>query len=133
MKQLTMFGVDDTPESKYSAKIEAPIYEPKYPQPDVRTLCDDFKTKALAREIEESSLPEHEKAFLRAAAHRHSVFNYERCADYYACASPEMQRLMEKSALVIIDFDSAIESGFVRLCDDIKTQFMEEYANEQPA
>lgn len=133
MKQLTMFGAEDVTEQKYSAKIEAPIYEPKQPQPDVRTLCNDGKTKSLIREIEESTLPDHEKAFLRIAAHRHSVFNYERCADYYAHASAEMQRLMERSALVIIDFDSAIESGFVRLCEDIKTQFMEEYQNEPAA
>jgi len=129
MKQFTMFGAEETEAQKYSAKIEAPIYEPKKPAPDVRTLCNAGKTAALIREIDESALPEPEKAFLRAAAHRHSVFNYESVADYYAHATPEMQRLMERSALVIIDFDSAIESGFVRLCEDIKTQFMEEYAD----
>jgi hypothetical protein len=133
MKQFTMFGAEETAAQKYSAKIEAPIYEPKKPAPDVRTLCNAGKTAALIREIDESALPEPEKAFLRAAAHRHSVFNYESVADYYAHATPEMQRLMERSALVIIDFDSAIESGFVRLCEDIKTQFMEEYQNEPAA
>jgi hypothetical protein len=129
MKQFTMFGSEDTEAKKYTAKIEAPIYEPKKPAPDVRTLCNDAKTKALQREIDESGLSADEKAFLRAAAHRHSVFNYETVADYYACASPEMQRLMRRSALVIIDFESAIEGGFVRLCDEIKTQFMEEHYN----
>lgn len=129
MKQFTMFGGESDEPKKYSAKIEAPIYEPKKPAPDVWTLCNDGKTKTLLREIEDSELPEQEKAYLRAAAHRHTVFNYEMAADYYACASPEMQRLMERSALVIIDFDSAIESGFVRLCDEIKTQFLEEYAD----
>jgi hypothetical protein len=129
-KQLTMFGVEEAPEKKYSAKIETPIYEPRHPAPDVRTLCNDAKTKALIAEINQSGLPEHDKAFLRAAAHRHSVFNYERVADYYAHAAPEVQRLMERSALVIIDFDQAIECGFVKLCEDIKTQFMEEYSNE---
>ncbi len=70
---------------------------------------------------------------MRLAAYRHAVFNYEMAADYYAHATPEMQRLMERSALVIIDFDAAIENGFVRLCEDIKTQFMEEYQNEPAA
>lgn len=130
MKQLTMFGVADAKEQKYSAKIEAPIYEPKNPQPHLLTLCDDGKSKSLLREIEDSKLSEEEKTFLRLAAQRHLVFNYERCADYYAHALPEMQRLMERSALVIIDFESAIENGFVRLCDEIKTQFLEEYQNE---
>ena len=129
MKQITMFGVEDDQPQKYSAKIEAPVYEPKGPQPHILTLCDDGKTKALIREIEESELPEDEKAFLRKAAQRHSVFHYERIANYYAHATPEMQRLMERSALVIIDFNAAIENGFVKLCDDIKTQFMEEYVD----
>jgi hypothetical protein len=132
MKQLTMFGPEEPESQKYSAKIEAPIYEPKKPAPDVRTLCNDGKTKQLIREIDESGLPENEKTFLRAAARRHSVFNYESVADYYACASTEMQRLMERSALVIIDFDAAIENGFVKLCDDIRTQFMEEYSDGKP-
>lgn len=34
---------------------------------------------------------------------------------------------MERSALVIIDFDQAIEQGFVKLCDDIREQYMQEY------
>lgn len=127
MKQLTMFEPESTGERKYCAKIEAPIYEPKNHQPHILTLCDDGKAKCLVREIEDSSLSDSEKAFLRLAAYRHAVFNYERAADYYAHASQEMQKLMERSALVIIDFESAIENGFVKLCDDIKTQFMEEY------
>lgn len=127
MKQITMFASEESEPKKYSAKIEAPIYEPKNLQPHIVTLCNDGKTKQLLRDIEDSTLPEPEKAFLRAAAHRHSVFNYERIADYYAHASAEMQALMEKSALVIIDFDAAIENGFVKLCEEIKTQFLEEY------
>lgn len=124
-----MFASEDDSEKKYTAKIEAPIYEPKNKKPHLLTLCDDSKTRALIREIDESELPDSEKDFLRLAAYRHAVFHYERAADYYAHASPEMQRLMEKSALVIIDFDAAIERGFVKLCDEIKTQFLEEYAD----
>ena len=120
---------DDEPQ-KYTSTIKASIYEPKNQKPHIMLLCDDSKTKRLIAEIDESSLPEDEKRFLRLAAQRHSVFHYERIADYYANASREMQHLMEKSALVIIDFDKAIEYGFVKLCDDIKQQFMEEYADE---
>lgn len=131
MKQLSMFGVEENSGStKYTAKIETPIYEPKNQQPHLLTLCDDSKTKQLVRAVDESGLPEDQKVFLRQAAQRHSVFNYETIADYYAHASPEMKRLMEASALVIVDFDSAIENGFVRLCDEIKTQFMEEYPDD---
>jgi hypothetical protein len=130
MKQLCMFGTEQEQEQKYSTKIEAPVYEPKNMKPHILTLCDDSKAKSLIREVEQSSLPEEEKKFLRKAAQRHSVFHYERIADYYAHSSPEMQRLMERSALVIIDFEQAIANGYVKLCEEMRGQFLEEYSNE---
>lgn len=127
-KQCLLFKQpNEEQEKKYSSKIEAPIYEPKHAKPHVITLCDSSKTKSLISEIDSSSLPDDEKAFLRCAAWRHAVFHYERIADYYSHASSEFQRLAEKSALVIIDFDSAIELGFVKLCEDIRGQYLEEY------
>ena len=69
----------------------------------------------MIRRINSSNVSDAEKEFLRLAATRHIVFNYERIADYYASANKEMQELMEQSALVIIDFDRAIELGFVQL------------------
>lgn len=132
--QLLMFPKDEQEqEHKYSNKIEAPIYEPSHVKPHIVTLCDASKTRTLIREINDSILPEEEKEFLRRAAWRHTVFNYERIADYYAHASAEMQRLMERSALVIIDFDRAIEDGFVKLCDDIREQYLEEYIDNDDA
>lgn len=126
-KQGLLFNIQDESDSKYSSKIEAPIYEPSHAKPPLLLLYDQTKAKRLIREIDASNLPDDEKAFLRAAAWRHSVFHYERIADYYAHATPEMQRLMEESALVIIDFEAAIERGFVRLCNDIREQYLEEY------
>ena len=55
------------------------------------------------------------KTFLKLAARRHYVFNYKKIAEYYAMASEEMQELMEKSALVIIDYNNAIANGYVKL------------------
>jgi len=127
-KQSLMFGgAEDDAEQKYSTKIEAPVYQPNHAKPHLLELCDPHKAQALTREIDGSGLPEEEKGFLRLAAQRHTVFHYERIADYYAHATPEMQRLMEHSALVIIDFDSAIERGFVKLCSDIRGRYLEEY------
>jgi len=114
-------------ESKYSTKIEAPIYEPKNAKPHILELVDKEKTRRLLREIDSSNLPIDEKNFLMDAARRHNVFNYEKVADYYAHATPEMQNLMERSALVIIDFEKAIQLGYVKLCDEIRTQYLEEY------
>lgn len=132
MKQKLLFGVSDDaeitqPTSRYTGKVEAPVYEPKNEQPHIATLCDYTRVRRLLAEIEASSLGDDEKKFLSAAAWRHAVFHYERIADYYAHASKEMQALMEASALVIIDFDQAIERGFVKLCDDIRAQYLEEY------
>lgn len=127
MKQQLFFEKEEKTESKYSSKIEAPIYEPKNKKPHVLELYDDRKTKRLIQEINTSDLPIEEKTFLIEAAKRHTVFNYEKIADYYAHSSKEVQELMERSALVIIDFDKAIEYGYVRLCDEIKSQYLEEY------
>lgn len=130
MKQVNLFGQEFAPnqdEQKYSSKIEAPIYEPKNVKPHILELVNKEKTHRLIREIEASNLPNEEKLFLIDAARRHNVFNYEKIADYYAHATPEMQQLMERSALVIIDFDKAIQNGYVKLCDAIRTQYLEEY------
>lgn len=126
MTQYTMFGADDETPQKYNTTIKAPIYAPRGIKPHILFLCDDSKTKRLVREIDESNLSDEEKQFMRLAAQRHSVFHYEKIADYYANASNEMQHLMEKSALIIIDFEKAIENGFVNLCEQIKNQYMEE-------
>jgi hypothetical protein len=127
LKQTNMFGNDLEEDNKYSSKIEAPIYEPKNKKPHLLELLENTKTKQLIREISDSEVTEEEKAFLIEAAKRHNVFNYEKIADYYAHSSEKMQGLMEKSALVIIDFNKAIESGYVKLCDDIRNQYLTEY------
>jgi hypothetical protein len=133
MKQINLFGDEFAPnkeEQKYSSKIEAPIYEPKNKQPHLIELCEKSKSNRLIREIEKSNVSNEEKQFLIDAARRHSVFNYEKIADYYSHATPEMQNLMEMSALVIIDFEKAIQLGYVKLCEEIKTQYLEEYGQE---
>jgi len=130
MKQINLFGQEFNPikeDQKYSSKIQAPVYEPKGKKPHVFELCDKSKSLSLIRDIESSSLPEEEKKFLIDAARRHNVFNYEKIADYYAHSSKEMQELMEKSALVIIDFNKAIEFGFVKVCEEITNRYLEEY------
>jgi hypothetical protein len=130
MKQINLFGKQFKPkkdEEKYSSKIVSPIYTPKNKQPHLIELCNKSKTRRLITEIENSNLPIEEKLFLIDASQRHTVFNYEKIADYYAHASPEMQKLMERSGLVIIDIEKAIQYGYVKLCDEIRKQYLEEY------
>ena len=107
-------------DKKYTKKVSAPIYEPSSKCPHILSLVDTRKTNRLISEINASSISDEEKKFLIEAAHRHSVFNYSRIADYYAHASKEMQELMEKSALVIVDFDDAIALGYVKLSERIR-------------
>lgn len=109
---------------KYTAKVETPIYEPKNRCPHILELVDCEKSKRLIMQIERSSVDEREKKFLIEAAHRHSVFNYSNIADYYAHASKDMQDLMEKSALVIIDYDKSIEYGFTKLQEGVKKEWV---------
>ena len=126
MKQIDIFGeVNDTNESAYTKKIVTPVYEPKNKCPFVLELFDPTKSNRLINEIEASGVSEDEKKFLIHAARRHTVFNYSKIADYYAHASKEMQDLMEKSALVIIDFDKAFEHGYINLAFNMANTYLE--------
>jgi hypothetical protein len=130
MKQINLFGDEFSTkkdEKKYSSKIESPIYKPREQKPHILELYDKMKTQRMIVEIEKSNVSIEEKIFLIEAAKRHTVFNYEKIADYYANASKEMQQLMERSALVIIDFEKAIEYGYVKMCEEIRKQYLEEY------
>ena len=117
-------------EEKYTKKVEAPIYEPSEEKPNLKDLFDDTNANKLINEIENSSLDKKDKDFLKLAAFRHVIFNYQKIADYYANSNKEIQNLMENSALIIIDFDKAIELGYVKITDDIIDQYITDYPNE---
>jgi len=112
-------GAGLTDDDVYTRKIEIPTYDPSGRKPELSELCDTTKAEELIAEIDATDLPEGEKEFLRKAATRHFVFGFDKIADYYAHSSPEVQRLMENSALVLIDFDRAIELGYVVLTKKI--------------
>ena len=99
----------------YSRKIQAPIYQITGECPKVSELYDTTKTGDLSARIMEADLSDDVRGFLMAAATRHTIFNFRNIAEFYAHADPEVQKLMEQSALVIIDYDKAIENGFVEL------------------
>ena len=101
----------------------APQYVPSNIKPSLVELYNTNFYSRLIHDIDKSNVTAEEKEFLKKAATRHIVFNYSKVADYYAHASKEMQKLMEQSALVIIDIDDAIANGYVRLSkaiDDIE-------------
>jgi hypothetical protein len=132
MKQFELFNSKQNNEElkKYTKKIKAPIYEVKNKKPHLLELCDNSKMKRLVQKINSSSVTEDEKKFLKFAAQRHNVFNYSKIADYYAHSNKEMQTLMEHSALVIIDFEKAIQHGYVKLSEEMTQQYLKEQNEE---
>jgi ParB-like chromosome segregation protein Spo0J len=120
---LSMDDIAEATEDRYTHKVETPKYEPSSEKPSIESLCNREKVEKLLADIKSSNLSEEEKRFLAFAAERHNVFDYKLIADYYSHANAEMQELMERSALVIIDFDRAIENGFVKLTNELKEMF----------
>lgn len=110
------YKIDD----KYTTKVSVPQYLPSAKCPYIEELYDLSKYSKLVAEINNSNLSEEQKKFLKFAATRHIVFRYDKIADYYAHGNKELQELMEKSALVIIDIDDAIANGYVKLSKNIE-------------
>ncbi len=121
---------EDLPGNTYSDKVEGLIYEPTGEDVPVSECYDITKAKALIKEIKAAKLPKEIEDFLIHAAGRHIVFDYRNIAEYYANAPANIQDLMEKSALVIIDFDKAIKYGFTKLANEIDAMADEDYQAE---
>ena len=119
--------VDNLKEEVYTKNIEAPTYEPKNEKPVITDLINQDKTNELISKIKSSKISKEDKIFLTQAAFRHTVFNYSKIADYYAHSSKDVQELMEDSALVIIDFNKAIENGYVKLTKEVQELYAQEY------
>ena len=114
-------------DNAYTQTVDIPIYYPTGPQPAIEELTDRSTADELRGQIRQAELPADIENFLLDAAERHVAFNFQRIANYYAHSSPDIQALMERSALVIVDYNQAIENGFVRLKEDIDAAFAEDY------
>lgn len=107
------------PSEQYTRKLGSPIYKVTGKKPPLSEVFDTTKTKELESAIKKAKLPADIEAFLIAAAQRHTKFNFSKAAEYYAHADKKVQALMEDTALVIVDYDKAIEHGYVKLTSDI--------------
>ena len=117
-----VFKADDMESVKraYSKKIESPVYVPTMEKaPEVNSLYSMDKYTRLQKEIEQADISPDLKEFLTICAVRHIVYRYDLIAEFYAHQSAEVQTLMENSALVIVDFEKAIEKGFVVLTNEL--------------
>lgn len=117
--------VDDEGEPIYTRKADPIQYVPVADeQPPAHTLVDVDHRNALRAAILEDvgtgDLTTDEANFLLLGAERHLVFNYARIAEFYAHATPEVQRHMEASALVIIDYEDAAHHGYLRLSERLR-------------
>lgn len=118
-------------EEKYTRKVDAPIYKPEGPKPDLNELFDKTRYDSLISEINDNKdINDQERSFLLYAASRHIVFDFQQIAEYYAHSNEIMQKLMEDSALVIIDFDKAIQLGYVKLSEALSEIYAKEKTNE---
>jgi len=100
--------------SPYTPVVNVPHYEPAGEQHAPADLMDRTRALELEAGIRAAEIDEETRAFLLAAAQRHVVFDYRRIAEFYAAASPAVQRLMEESVLVIVDVEDAIRLGYAR-------------------
>lgn len=138
--ELTGFGAEELSEimldsdedaEQYTRKIETPVYEPKGERYTARELYDTGKTEELLKGIEEAELDEEVRAMLVHAAQRHTVFNFRKAAEYFAQATPEVQQLMIASAMVIVDWKSAIEHGFVKINSELDAAYNGDYDGDE--
>ena len=116
--------------SKYTRKIYTPIYEPKGEKPLIKELYDTRKRDELIAEIEkDEELSDELKEFLKSAAERHTVFYFDKIAEFYSHLPYKFKRHFESSALVIIDYDAAIRNGFFAYEQEVnkdRIQYLEE-------
>jgi hypothetical protein len=112
-------GSSEPRQNIYTAKVDTPLYEPTGDQPELGELIGQDRYNTLVQGIAAAGLDPEVQAFLMKAATRHLVFDYQKIAEWYCHADPQVQRLMEDSALVIIDLNRAIELGYAALRDDM--------------
>ncbi len=115
--------------TEYSRKIESPIYQPTGLKiDDARSLYDESEVKELETLIKDADVPDDVREMLMASAQRFRRFDFGRVAEYYSqCNDPVVKNLMERTAMVIVDFGRAIEDGFVELAEEIRNEYLKEY------
>lgn len=113
----------------YVHSAEIPHYEIVGEKPAVASLFDQTKTKTLQEDINKSDLAEDLREFLLAASHRHTIFDYQKIAEYYPHAEKDVQKLIRDSVLVIIDLQDAIKKGYAVFLNELQQLEEEESAS----
>ena len=125
--EINDFFEEDDEIKSYSKKIKIPNYEITENKPEIDELYDKNKCMDLMNKIKNSNLDSNLKEFLSFASTRFIEFNYNKIAEYYAHSDKEVQEYFEELILVIIDFNKAIEKGFV----DFTERFFDEVEEDE--
>lgn len=112
--------------SQYTRKISVPTYEIKGDNPSLGELYNTERADALKAEINALNCDDDIKEFLLSAATRLYEFRYDKIAEFYAHQNKDVQEVMQKLALVIIDFKNAVSNGYVELNNFIEDCFLNE-------
>lgn len=129
-KEIKNFIVEDSEDKeKYTSKITIPIYEITGEKPNIQDLYNTEKTLELIKIINDENIENDLKEFLIESARRQTIFNYQNIAEFYAHQPENIKAIMRRLALVIIDYDQAIELGYVKLTKDI-IKYIEENIDE---
>lgn len=125
---VSEFGFDDFPlleseedkkEARYSEALGKVLYEPSGHEWEPSELFS--RPKDYSDEIECMDAPEGIKELCRLRNAWLCEFEFSRIADYYCSqATPEVQRVFEKLALVLMDKDKLVENGFSALMDEVR-------------
>lgn len=110
---------------KYTTKVDTPIYTPLGLDIDIPDMINYDKQALLEKKIRDADISEEIKEFLIRCSYRFIEYNYKNIAEFYSQAPKEIQELMEDLALVVIDYDKAIEDWYTSLksfLDDIASQ-----------
>lgn len=110
----------------YVQNLNIPIYDIKGEKPAESDCIDLKKVDKLIQRINSAEIPDIKKSMLIACAYRFADINFSNMAEYYAHEDREMQELMEMLALVIVDFNKAIEYGLVEMDERMKEIYNEE-------
>lgn len=117
-------------DSKYTRKVSIPVYEIKGEKPEISEMIDTNKADKFIKQIQEMDIFDELKKFLIDSATRLYEFNYSKIAEFYAHQNKDVQDIMEKLALVLIDVDKAIENGYVKMNSIIEDIFQSERNEE---
>jgi hypothetical protein len=117
---LSLFGLDDDMRKirNYSLDTTKIFYEPRGVKPEVSELYDATEAEKLleeVRKVEDAEL----RRFLEYSAIRFVRWRFDKIAEYYAHSDDNVKAIFRRLALVIVDFDEALERGWVKLTERI--------------